>query len=247
MTNLDRRSFLTAAQAVTVVAAVSSFTPEHVFAETAEPSGPFKLPPLPYAFGTLEPDIDAKTMELHHDKHHAAYVKNLNTALKDHSQLSSLPLEDLLAKLGDVPEDIRMTVRNNAGGHANHSMFWEIMGAPGGAGPDGELKAAIDRDFGGLDKLQQQFNTAGGKVFGSGWVFVSVDKDGKLALVSKPNQDTPLMDGGRVLMGNDVWEHAYYLKYQNKRPDYLKAWWNVVNWKVVGERYAAAKAGKLAI
>jgi superoxide dismutase, Fe-Mn family len=247
MTTFDRRSFLTAAQAVTVVAAVSSFAPERAFAENAEPSGPFKLPPLPYAYGALEPDIDARTMELHHDKHHAAYVKNLNTALKDHAQLSQLPLEELLTKLGDVPEDIRMTVRNNGGGHANHSMFWQIMGAPGGAGPDGELKAALDRDFGGLEKLQQQFNTAGGKVFGSGWVFVTVDKDGKLALVSKPNQDTPLMDGGRVLMGNDVWEHAYYLKYQNKRPDYLKAWWNVVNWKAVGERYAAAKAGKLAI
>lgn len=247
MTNLDRRSFLKAARAVSVVAAVSSSATGRAFAETTGAGGPYKVPPLPYAFGALEPNIDAQTMELHHDKHHAAYVKNLNAALKDHSQLASLPLEELLVKLSDVPEAIRMTVRNNGGGHANHSMFWEIMGPPGGAGPDGELKEAIDKDFGGLDKLQQQFNTAGGKVFGSGWVFVTVDKHGKLALVSKPNQDTPLMDGGRVLMGNDVWEHAYYLKYQNKRHEYLKAWWNVVNWKAVGDRYAAAKAGKLAI
>ncbi len=219
MTSLDRRSFLKTARAASVVAAVSSSAAVRAFAQT-EPSGvPFKLPPLPYAFAALEPDIDAVTMELHHDKHHAAYVKNLNAALKDYSQLSELPLEVLLAKLGDVPESIRTTVRNNGGGHANHSMFWEIMGAPGGAGPDGDLKAAIDRDFGGVDKLQLQFNTAGTKVFGSGWVFVTVDKDGKLGLMPKPNQDTYLMDGGRVLMGNDVWEHAYYLKYQNKRAD----------------------------
>ncbi len=247
MTNLDRRSFLRAARTASVVAAVSSTATARVFAQTEPVSGPFKLPPLAYDFSALEPSIDAKTMELHHDKHHAAYVNNLNAALKDHSQLADLPLEDLLAKLDNVPESIRATVRNNGGGHANHSMFWEIMGSPGGAGPDGELKAAIDRDFGGLDKLQQQFNTAGTKVFGSGWVFVTVDKEGKLALVPKPNQDTPLMQGGRVLMGNDVWEHAYYLKYQNKRADYLAAWWNVVNWKAVGDRYAAAKAGKLAI
>ncbi|MBS0251982.1 MAG: superoxide dismutase [Proteobacteria bacterium] len=247
MTNLDRRSFLKAARAASVVVAASSSGAVRAFAGDTSTDGPFKLPPLPYAYGALEPNIDAQTMQLHHDKHHAAYVKNLNAALKDHSQLASRPLEELLVKLNDVPEEIRMTVRNNGGGHANHSMFWEIMGPPSGTGPDGELKAAIDKDFGGLDGLQAKFNAAGGKVFGSGWVFVTVDKDGKLALVSKPNQDTPLMEGGRVLMGNDVWEHAYYLKYQNKRAEYLKAWWNVVNWKAVGDRYAAAKAGKLAI
>lgn len=248
MIDPGRRTFLKAACAVSTFAAVSSSAALRVWAQSsAPPSGPYKLPPLPYAFAALEPDIDARTMELHHDKHHAAYVNNLNTALADHTQLAELPLEELLAKLPDVPDSIRTVVRNNAGGHANHSMFWQIMGAPGGAGPDGELKAAIERDFGGLDKLREQFNTAGTKVFGSGWVFVTVDKDGKLALTSKPNQDTPLMEGGRVLMGNDVWEHAYYLKYQNKRADYLKAWWNVVNWKAVGDRYAAAKSGKLAI
>ncbi|MBX6746672.1 MAG: superoxide dismutase, partial [Acetobacteraceae bacterium] len=146
----------------------------------------------------------------------------------------------------EVPESVRTAVRNNAGGHANHSMFWEIMGGKGGA-PTGELAQAIDRDLGGLDKLKADFNAMGARVFGSGWVFVTVDRNGKLALTSRPNQDTPLMDGGRVLMGNDVWEHAYYLKYQNRRPDYLAAWWNVVDWDKVASRYAAAKAGRLTI
>ena len=245
MLNVDRRTLLTGAGAATLLAATSVMGIGR--ARAADAAGPFSLDPLPYAPTALEPHIDAMTMEIHHGKHHAAYVKNLNNALKDHAELAKLPLPDILAKLGEVPDTIRTAVRNNGGGHANHTMFWQIMGAPGGPGPDGDLKAAIDRDFGGLEKLQEQFNTAGTKVFGSGWAFVTVDKDGKLALVSKPNQDTPLMDGGRVLMGNDVWEHAYYLKYQNKRADYLKAWWNVVNWKVVADRYAAAKAGTLSI
>ena len=242
----DRRSFLRAAGAVTVATlTASSFG--RAYAADPAPTGPFTLPELPYKPDALEPHIDATTMGIHHGKHHAAYVNNLNKALADQGELAKLPLEELIAKLDEVPEAIRTAVRNNGGGHANHSMFWQIMGAPGGPGPDGELKVAIDSDLGGLEKLQADFNTAGGKVFGSGWVFVTVDKDGKLALVSKPNQDTPLMEGKRVLLGNDVWEHAYYLKYQNKRPDYLKAWWNVVNWKAVGERYAAAKAGTLKI
>jgi Fe-Mn family superoxide dismutase len=241
--SLDRRTFLTAAAALSAVA----FGPSRAFAQQAPAAGPFKLPDLPFAPAALEPHIDATTMEIHHGKHHAAYVNNLNNALKDQPDLAKLPLEQLLAKLNDVPKAIRKAVQNNGGGHANHSMFWQIMGAPGGPGPEGDLKAAIDRDFGGLENLQAKFNTAGTGLFGSGWVFVTVDKDGKLALVRKPNQNTPLMDGGRVLMGNDVWEHAYYLKYQNKRADYLKAWWNVVNWKAVGDRYAAAKAGTLTI
>lgn len=210
------------------------------------PSGPHSLPALSYATNALEPHIDQRTMELHHGKHHQAYVNNLNAALKDHGQAAKLPLHELLAKLGELPESIRTTVRNNGGGHANHSMFWQIMG-PGGGAPAGELKAAIDRDFGGLDKLQEQFNAAGLRVFGSGWVFVTVDAAGKLAIVTRPNQDTPLMEGGRVLLGNDVWEHAYYLRYQNRRGDYLKAWWNVVDWQKLGERYAAAKAGTLTL
>jgi Fe-Mn family superoxide dismutase len=185
-------------------------------------------------------------MEIHHDRHHAAYVNNLNNVMAQQPDLAKRPLQELLARLNSVPEAVRTAVRNNGGGHANHTMFWQIMGGPGGE-PKGELKTAVDRDFGGLDKLQDQFNAAGGRVFGSGWVFVTVDKAGKLALVSKPNQDTPIMDGQLALMGNDVWEHAYYLKYQNRRADYLKAWWNVVSWDKVAERYAAAKSGTLKI
>lgn len=244
---IERRIFLmTAAAAAAVAAGLGSLA---LTASATDPAaeGPFKLAPLPYDPAALEPHIDAATMGIHHGKHHAAYVKNLNGALAGKPDLASLPLETLLSKLSDVPEAIRTTVRNNGGGHANHTMFWQIMGAPGGPGPDGDLATAIERDFGGLEKLQETFNAAGGKVFGSGWVFVTVDKDGKLALEPRPNQDTPLMDGKRVLFGNDVWEHAYYLKYQNKRADYLKAWWNVANWKAIADRYAAAKAGTLTI
>lgn len=213
-------------------------------AQTA--SGPYKLEPLPYPYGKNEPYIDALTMELHHDRHHAAYVNNLNAAAAEHPKIAEQPLHELLARLDSVPESIRTTVRNNGGGNANHSMFWLVMGGSGGE-PKGELKAAIDRDFGSFEKLQEQFNAAGARVFGSGWVFITVTRDGKLALTTKPNQDTPLMEGGRVLMGNDVWEHSYYLKYQNRRPEYLKAWWNVVDWDKIADRYAAAKAGTLTI
>lgn len=242
MLTIERRAFLQGAAA----AAVATLVPARSV-RAAEESGPFTLPPLPYAFNALEPTIDAQTMELHHDKHHAAYVKNLNAAVKDHAAVAKMPLEEILANLAEMPEDIRTTVRNNAGGHANHSMFWQVMGKSDGSAPDAEVKAAIDDAFGGLDKLKEEFNTKGGKVFGSGWVFVTITPEGKLALVTKPNQDTPLMEKTAVLFGNDVWEHAYYLKYQNRRPEYLKAWWDVVNWKAVGDRYAAAKAGKLAI
>ena len=241
MLAIKRRVFLQGAAAAALSTDVGAD-----LASAAEDSGPFKLPPLPYDFGALEPSIDAQTMELHHDRHHAAYVKKLNEAVKNHPKVAAMRLEEILAKLPELPEDIRTAVRNNGGGHANHSMFWQVMGKGGGA-PEGDLKAAIDSDLGGLDKLKEDFNDKGGKVFGSGWVFVAVAPDGKLSLLTKPNQDTPLMEGGRVLFGNDVWEHAYYLKYQNRRPEYLKAWWDVVNWKAVGERYAAAKAGKLAV
>jgi Fe-Mn family superoxide dismutase len=210
------------------------------------PAGPFKRDPLPYAANALEPHIDAKTMEIHPERHHQAYVNNLNNAAKDHPQIAQKPIPEVLAKLGELPESIRTLVRNNLGGHANHTMFWQIMGPRGGQ-PQGEVAAAITRDLGGLQKMQDDFNAAGGRVFGSGWVFITVDRTGKLALESKPNQDSPLMDGKRVLIGNDVWEHAYYLHYQNRRPDYLKAWWNVVNWNKVAERYAAAKAGTLGV
>ena len=247
MSKIDRRTLVQSVGAVCILGAATLKMPAGATAQPAESPGPFQLPPLPYAPAALEPFIDATTMGLHHDKHHAAYVKNLNEALADQAQIAQRSLEELLAKLSDVPEAIRTRVRNNGGGHANHTMFWQVMGAPGGPSPDGELQTAIQRDFGGLANLKDQFNTLGSKVFGSGWVFVTVDTDGKLALESKPNQDTPLMDGKRVLFGNDVWEHAYYLKYQNKRADYLMAWWNVVNWKAVAERYALARTGKLGI
>jgi superoxide dismutase, Fe-Mn family len=240
--SVTRRGVVIAGTALVAAA----LAPRIVFAQA--PTGPFKLDPLPYAPNALEPHIDARTMEIHHDRHHQAYVTNLNNAVAQHSQVAGMPLQDILAKVGEMPESIRTAVRNNGGGHANHSMFWQIMGpAQGARQPDGDLNAAIQRDFGGMDTMQGRFNEAGTRVFGSGWVFVTVDREGKLAIEGKPNQDTPLMEGKRVLFGNDVWEHAYYLTYQNRRPDYLKAWWNVVNWAKVGERYAAAKAGSLAI
>lgn len=242
MLTMQRRAFLAGTAAFSTMAAM-----DRSYAGAADaPSGPYALPGLPYPTTALEPHIDAMTMEIHHGKHHKAYVDNLNKALKDHGELAKLKLNELLTKLNDVPDTIRTTVRNNAGGHANHSIFWQVMGKNGGA-PDTALKAAIDSDLGGLTKLQEDFNTAGTKVFGSGWVFVTVDKSGKLALASKPNQDTPLMDGTNVLFGNDVWEHAYYLTYQNRRADYLKAWWNTVHWDAISKRYSAAKAGTLEI
>ena len=236
---LSRRHLLTGATLLAASAAIP-----RAFAQAS--SGPFKLDPLPYAPSKNEPHIDAQTMELHHGKHHAAYVNNLNAVLSQNGELARVPLHEMLAKIGELPESVRTALRNNGGGHANHTMFWQIMGGSGGE-PSGELKSAIERDLGGFQKFQADFNTAGEKQFGSGWVFVTVSQDGKLAIVAKPNQDTPLMDGQRVLMGNDVWEHAYYLKYQNRRPDYLKAWWNVLDWNRIGERYAAAKAGTLTI
>lgn len=236
---LSRRHLLTGATLLAASAAIPR-------AWAQAPSGPFKLDPLPYAPSKNEPHIDAQTMEIHHGRHHAAYVNNLNAALAQNAEAAKIPLQDMLANLSKVPESIRTAVRNNGGGHANHTMFWQIMGGAGGE-PSGDLKAAIDRDLGGFQKFQTDFNTAGERQFGSGWVFVTVTRDGKLGLVAKPNQDTPLMDGQRVLMGNDVWEHAYYLKYQNRRPDYLKAWWNVLDWNRIGQRYAAAKAGTLTV
>jgi len=210
------------------------------------PSYPFQVPPLPYAFGANEPHIDAQTMEIHHDKHHAAYVANLNAAVKDHPQVAAMPLGAMLGRLGELPDTIRTAVRNNGGGHANHSMFWTVMGGKGGE-PDGEVAAAITRDFGSFAQLKDGFNKAGAGQFGSGWAMVLVDRSGKLTLTARPNQDSPLLEGKTVLFGNDVWEHAYYLKYQNRRPDYLAAWWNVVNWPVIAQRYAASVAGTLAI
>ena len=241
-TLLTRRTALFGGVALAAVFAA----PRAAFPQPAPSAGPFTLPPLPYAANANEPHIDAQTMEIHHDRHHAAYVANLNAVAKDHTQIGQMPLEQILAKLGEMPEAVRTAIRNNGGGHANHAMFWQVMGGKGGA-PAGALAQAITADLGGLDKLKADFNGAGARVFGSGWVFVTVDRAGKLALASKPNQDSPLMEGTRVLFGNDVWEHAYYLKYQNRRPDYLAAWWNVVDWTKVAARYDAAKAGSLAL
>ena len=240
MKKLHRRSVLLSAAAVTVVSVSRA---SRVLAQAA---GPFTLSALPYGFEANEPYVDAQTMQIHHDRHHAAYVGNLNGAVKDYPQLAALSPEAILAKLGDIPDAIRTLMRNNAGGHANHTMFWQVMGGKGGVAT-GDVAAAIERDFGGLDALKLAFNRAGATVFGSGWVFVTVSADGRLALTTRPNQDTPLMEGGRVLFGNDVWEHAYYLKYQNRRPEYLTAWWNVLDWGRIGERFARAKAGTLAL
>ncbi|MBW4599970.1 MAG: superoxide dismutase [Calothrix sp. FI2-JRJ7] len=195
------------------------------------------LAPLPYDYEALEPYIDAETMQLHHDKHHAAYVNNLNAALEKYPEQQAKSLEELVINLDAVPEAIRTVVRNNAGGHLNHTMFWESM-APNVSGvPGGEVAQAIDSTFGSFDNFKRQFNDAGLKQFGSGWVWLVVDKDRKLQIVTTPNQDSPLALGQHPILGNDVWEHAYYLKYQNRRADYLKAWWSVVNWGNVETRY----------
>jgi superoxide dismutase, Fe-Mn family len=188
----------------------------------------------------LEPTIDKETMEIHHDKHHAAYVNNLNAALEGTSGLADMSAEELIKNLDKVPEAKRKAVRNNGGGHVNHTMFWEIMGPDGGS-PSGALSAAIDSAFGSLDAMKEAVNKAGAGQFGSGWAWVVVGNDGKLEIVATPNQDNPMMDGsGTPILGVDVWEHAYYLKYQNKRPDYLAAWWNAVNWSAVADRYGKA-------
>ena len=197
----------------------------------------FQVPPLPYDFGALEPHIDAQTMQIHHDKHHGAYVTNLNAAIEKHAELGSKSAEDLIKNLNAVPEDIRTAVRNNGGGHVNHSMFWLIMAPKAGGQPSGALAEAINKDFGSFADFQNKFNDAGTKRVGSGWVWLVRTKDGKLDIISTANQDNPMMEGHWPIMGNDVWEHAYYLKYKNVRADYLKAWWNVVNWKEVEKRF----------
>jgi Fe-Mn family superoxide dismutase len=201
----------------------------------------FEVPPLPYDYNALEPYIDTQTMQLHHDKHHAAYVNNLNAALQNAPQFAALPIEQLIQRLNEVPDTIRTAVRNNGGGHLNHSMFWQIMTPNGGGQPSGELGNAINSTFGSFDQFKAAFNDAGVKRFGSGWAWLILDKNGSLQVISTANQDSPLTDGSFPIMGNDVWEHAYYLKYQNRRPDYLNAWWNVVNWSEIEKRYQQAK------
>jgi Fe-Mn family superoxide dismutase len=200
----------------------------------------FSVPPLPYSFDALEPYIDAKTMEIHHDKHHGAYVTNLNKALEGHADLQAKSLDDLIKNLDAIPENIRGAVRNNGGGHWNHSLFWTLMKKGGGGEPKGDLSSAITASFGNFAGFQEKFAAAGLSRFGSGWAWLIV-KDGKLAIDSTANQDTPYLLGGKAVLGLDVWEHAYYLKYQNVRADYIKNWWNVVNWEKAAELYDAAK------
>jgi len=199
-----------------------------------------ELPPLPYAFDALEPHIDARTMEIHHGKHHAAYVANLNKALDGHADLQKMSIVELMGSLDRVPESIRTAVRNNGGGHLNHSMFWTLMKGGGGGEPGGELGDAIKAAFGSFDEFKTRFSQAGATRFGSGWAWLYV-RDGKLEIGSSPNQDSPVMEGGKPVLGLDVWEHAYYLNYQNRRPDYIAAWWNVVDWAKVAENFSKVK------
>lgn len=196
---------------------------------------------LPYAYNALEPTIDEQTMQIHHDKHHAAYASKFNAALEGNEELQKKTAEEIISDLDSVPEDIRGAVRNNGGGFVNHTMFWENMGPGCGGAPTGDLATAVDAAFGGFDSFKEKFSTACATRFGSGWGWLIIDKSGNLAVTSTANQDNPMSDGNTPLLGLDVWEHAYYLKYQNKRPDYIAAWWNVVNWEKVAERFAAAK------
>jgi superoxide dismutase, Fe-Mn family len=238
---IDRRHFL-----FLLGASVGAFALDtHASAEKAPisqatpPGNTISLPPLPYAYDALEPHIDQATMQFHHDKHHAAYVKNLNAALDKHPELKSKPVEEMLRNLNSVPADIRKIVRNNGGGHVNHSMFWLIMKPQGGGEPTGAIATAINQSFGSFAAFKKQFNEAGTGRFGSGWVWLVRVAD-KLEIMTTPNQDSPLSEGKYPIMGNDVWEHAYYLKYQNRRADYLDAWWNVLNWDEINKRFATA-------
>src|SRR5512142_798451 len=204
----------------------------------------FEVPPLPYAYEALEPYIDTQTMHLHHDKHHQAYVTNLNAALEKAPELQKLSAEELIKSLENVPEAIRTAVRNNGGGHVNHTMFWKIMKPKAGGDPTGAIAQAINKTFGNFKDFKTKFNDAGTKQFGSGWVWLAGKSDGSVQIISTPNQDNPITQDLYPIFGNDVWEHAYYLKYHNRRPEYLAAWWNVVNWDEINKRFASFKAGK---
>jgi Fe-Mn family superoxide dismutase len=201
---------------------------------------PFTQAPLPYPYNALEPHIDARTMEIHYSKHHATYVSNLNKAIESAPNLQSKTIEEILSAMDQIPESIRTAVRNNGGGHANHTLFWDLMAPGTGGKPSGSLAAAVDKSFGSFEKLMEQFTQAGLTRFGSGWAWLIAAKDGSLSITSTPNQDTPVMEGKRPILGLDVWEHAYYLLYQNRRADYINAWWNVVNWTKVAELFTAA-------
>ncbi|NJK35809.1 MAG: superoxide dismutase [Oscillatoriales cyanobacterium SM2_2_1] len=234
---MNRRSFLHVAG---VGVAGWLVSPQWAIAQNSTAPDFFTVPPLPYAYDALEPFIDRRTMTIHHDKHHAAYVSNLNRAIATTPELQGRPVETLLKELSLVPEAIRTTVRNNGGGHHNHSLFWSGMGPQGGGTPTGRLAAAIQQQYGSVTAFQEQFNASGARLFGSGWVWLVLDGQKQLQILTTPNQDSPLMSGAVPLLGNDIWEHAYYLTYQNRRADYLKAWWNVVNWTEIERRFTAA-------
>jgi superoxide dismutase, Fe-Mn family len=243
MVKLTRRQLLQASAAGAAALVLPRLAP--LAALAADNAAGFELPKLPYAYDALEPYIDAKTMEIHHDKHHKAYVDNLNKALAGHPDLLGMNVDDLLRDIDKVPQDIRQAVINNGGGHANHSMFWEVMAKNAGGKPGGDLAKAIDEAFGDFDKLQAKMSEAAVKQFGSGWAWLVVGDGGKLEVHATANQNSPLLPVNHhktPILGIDVWEHAYYLKYQNRRPEYVKAWWNVVNWDNVAERYKKAKA-----
>ena len=240
MAELSRRTVLAAAAALPLARLASAAPIPEAEPPQATGSGPFTLPPLPYAYDALERAIDKRTMELHHDKHHAAYVKNLNDAIaKAPEEWRTKPIEEILMRLDELPAEIREAVRNNGGGHDNHSIFWTLMSPKGGGEPTGEAKTTLDRDFGGFEAFKARFEELGAKRFGSGWVWLVRKEDGGYDLVSRPNQDSPRMERMVPILGNDVWEHAYYLRYQNRRADYLKAWWAVVDWDAVNRRMAA--------
>ena len=242
---MNRRQALQKTALVTAACATVGTLPGSLKAQAAAPAaaptGPFKLPALPYAFDALEPHIDARTMEIHHDRHHAAYVTNLNKAVAGHPRLEKMGVEQIVRNLDDVPEGIRVAVRNNGGGHYNHSLFWQMMKKGGGGTPTGALAKAVDRKFGNFAGLKEELTGAATKVFGSGWAWLVLDSD-ELKVVSTPNQDSPLSKGQIPLLGLDVWEHAYYLKYQNKRADYINAFYNVINWDFVAARFDKKQA-----
>lgn len=238
---ISRRQWLSYVGAASGTIALTSLFPSAAQAETL--ATPYAtLPALPYAYDALAPFIDEKTMKIHHDLHHGAYVKNLNAALDKFPKYKEKPIEDLFPILNKIPEEIRRTVRNNGGGHYNHTLFWESMGPKAGGEPVGELATAIVKDFGSIDDFKKQFVEAGMQRFGSGWVWLAITRKGNLAISSTPNQDNPLMVSGIPILGNDLWEHAYYLTYQNRRAEYLAQWWNVVNWNAVNDRYKKAIA-----
>ncbi|MGV2829998.1 superoxide dismutase [Myxosarcina sp. GI1(2024)] len=237
---LNRRNFLFLLGASGVATALGTF-PQLALAQN-EPNGPFELPPLPYDYNALEPYIDAETMMFHHDKHHAGYTKNLNKAVSKYPELASKSAEDILREIDSVPEDVATTIRNNGGGYVNHKMFWEIMSPNGGGEPTGAIAEPINENFGSFEAFKEEFNQAGSNQFGSGWAWLVLDNNNQLKVINTPNQDSPLMQGMYPIMGNDVWEHAYYLKYRNNRGEYLENWWNVVNWDEVNRRYQGAIA-----